>query len=116
VSNFGQFVAHYVPGQVFKAKLTTNWDKVPAREGTTLVIVTQAAMRRAVGIMNTPLTITLQPQDDRITLVLEANSGTSAAHVAKFEEQAAQHKQDKANRALIKTLRESFAALGIDVS
>jgi hypothetical protein len=116
VSNFSQFVGFYILGTPLKLKLSTAWDKITPVEGSTLVILTQPNVRRTLGIAHTPKSITIQPQDERLEALLGLNSGTSAAHVAKFEAQAAQAKQDKLNRKLIEQLQKNFAALGITIN
>lgn len=116
MSNFSQFVGFFIVGQPLQLKLSTAWDKVQAKEGSTLVIVTQPSVRRTMGIAHTPKSITIQPQDQRLEELLALNSKTSEAHVAKFAEQAAVHKQDLANRKIVEGIRKNLGILGIDAS
>jgi hypothetical protein len=116
VSNFPQFVdRNFVLGgpNGLNLTLTTAWDKATPAEGCELVIVTQPAVRRTMGIMHTPKRIAIKAQDPRLEELLQLNSKTSEAHVAKFDAQAAQAKTDRANRKIVADIRANMAKLGL---
>jgi hypothetical protein len=122
-TNFSQFVGYYIPGTDFVAKLTKTWSTAQPIEGSTLVILTQPALRRTLGIAHTPARVTLKAvssengmvDDPRVAGLLALNSITAEAHVAKFDAQAAQAKQDKANRVIVAGIYANLKALGIDL-
>ncbi len=105
-SNFAQFVGYYIVGKPLDLGLTLDWSTAKPKKGTTLVIVTQPAVRRALHIMETPLKVSIPVQDqEAIAEVLSKNSVTAAKHVAKFDEQAAVAQENKLARAALKEMR-----------
>lgn len=104
--NFAQYVGFFVAGQDLALKLTLGWSTAKAPKGKQLVIVTQPSVRRAMGIMETPLKVTINAQDERLQAVLAKNSVTNAAHRGKFDLQAEHAKQAKQGIALLRTIAE----------
>ena len=112
---FAQYTdPNYVPGGDLNLKLDVAWATREAAEGCELVIVHQT-IRRVLGMVHTPKKIVIRAQDPRIDDVLKLNSKTNAAHRATFDAQAEQAATDKANRVIVKTLREAYAKLGLDL-
>ena len=105
-NNFAQFVGYLVPGQDLVLQLTKGWSTAKARKGTELVIVTQPSVRRALGIMETPLKVTIGANDERLQAVLAKNSAKASVHVAKFDLQAQRAKEAKQGRELMRTIAE----------
>lgn len=107
--NFAQYVGYYRIGQPLVLSLDLAWSTAKPRKGSTLFIGTQAGVRRALHQMDTPLKITLQPQDERLADVLALNSATNEVHRAKFDEQARVAKESKVARSFMKSLKAFLA-------
>ena len=110
-TTFAQFVGYYVPGQDQSLHLDKGWSaakptKKVLGQTASLVIVTQPSVRRSMGIMETPLHITIGANDERLQAVLALNSATAAAHVAKFDAQRERAQQAKQGIELLRTIGE----------
>ena len=110
--NFGQFVGYHVPGQALTVKLNKGWSVAKPQKGKTLVILTQPQVRRTLGIMETPKSVTVEAQDQRLQVLLDLSNNNAAAHVAKFDKQAEEARLNKEARALVGNIQK-ILALGI---
>ncbi len=111
MSNFDQYVGKLPKGQgPIRLSLQDNWDDLPK----TMFTVTMPAVRRNVlrpkGIKGNPAQLIIEAGDQGYAEIV-ALAHTSAEHIAKFEAQREQGKQNKANAQLIERIR----ALGINV-
>ena len=102
MSNFGQYI-FTVPKeqQPIVAKLSKTWDKLKSNQRA----LTQVEVRRTLGIMETPMTVTI-PSDHPQYAAILALGEKSTAHVARFEAQAEKARINKRARALIKDIAE----------
>ena len=102
MSNFGQYIFTVPKAQApIHLKLNKSWDKLRGNQRA----LTQVEVRRALSIMETPLTLTIEADHPQYATIL-AMGEKSAAHVARFEAQAQKAKEAKQGRTLLRTIAE----------
>ena len=100
-STFAQFVFTLPkPGKDIVLELSLGWDTLRPSQRT----ITQVEMRRTLKIMETPARVIVPASDQENYAAILALGEGSKAHIERFEAQAVQHKQDKANRKMLASI------------